>query len=120
MEIKDIIEQGKLEKALERSKKKQDDFTRKEFLKDCYKFWKEYKKVEHPFTWWCYFVTFEYLFFGKVNFFRWIRFYAPKTYVEGSWFENKWQYEWVIFCNDYRFKRKNQPSQRYVWLNYFD
>ena len=52
MEIKDIVEQQKLEKSLERSKKKQDDFTRKEFLKDCYKFWKEYKKVEHPYTWW--------------------------------------------------------------------
>ena len=52
MEIKDIVEQQKLKQALERSKKKQDDFTRKEFLKDCYKFWKEYKKVEHPYTWW--------------------------------------------------------------------
>lgn len=119
MEIKDIVEQQKLEKALGRSKEKQDNFTRKEFLKDCYKFWKEYKKVEHPYTWWCYFVTFEYLFFGKVNFFRWIRFDAPKTYVEGSWFENKWQHEWVFTCDDYRFKRKNQPSQRFIWLDYF-
>lgn len=120
MEIKDIVEQQKLEKALERSKKKQDDFTRKEFLKDCYKFWKEYKKVEHPYTWWLYFLSIDHMLWGKVNFFRWIRFDAPKTYIDDSWFENKWQYEWVISCYDYHFKRKNQPSQRYVWLNYFD
>ena len=120
MEIKDIIEQQKIEKALERSKKKQDDFTRKEFLKDCYKFWKEYKKVEHPYTWWTVFLSLDYLIFGKVEFFRWIRFNAPETYIEDSWFGKKWEYQWSTTYLDYQVKRKDQPSQRYVWLNYFD
>ena len=85
MEIKDIIEQQKLEKALERSKKKQDDFTRKEFLNDCYKFWKEYKKVEHHYTWWLGWFSLDYILFGRWENFRKVRFTLPEDYVENSW-----------------------------------
>ena len=52
MEIKDIVEQGKHKRTLVKIKKREDAITRKQFLKDCYKFWKEYKKVESPYFWW--------------------------------------------------------------------
>ena len=115
MEIKDIVEQQKLEKALERSKKKQDDFTRKEFLKDCYKFWKEYKKVEHPYTWWLGWFS----LWNMIDTFYldWYRLESPKAYKQNSWFENKWK---VIDDEmfDVRVYRKADPKERSIYFHY--
>lgn len=117
MEIKDIVKQEKQKEAVLRMKKKQEKYTRKAFLKDCYKFWKEYKTVEKPYTWWFVFFTFDYLIFGKAEFFRLIRFDLPKEYSEFGWFNDKWEYEYVA-CIGYKFKRKNQPNQPYTWIKY--
>ena len=38
MEIKDIVEQEKHKRTLAKIKKREDDITRKQFLKDCFKF----------------------------------------------------------------------------------
>ena len=116
MEIRDIIEQQKLEKALERSKKKQDDFTRKAFLKDCYKFWKEYKKVEKPYTWWCYFFTFDYIFSDGRYFSNWCITKAPDEYTKGSWFYNRWEIMIVLPFGEVGIKLKSQPNQDWVYL----
>lgn len=122
MEIKDIVEQEKHKCSLAKIKQREEKLTRKQFLKDCYKFWKEYKKVESPYFWWCYFLTFEYFIFGKVNFFRWIRFDAPRVYIEGSWFENKWEYKYDLSRSDYRIimKKQNKAGQTFIWLKYYD
>ena len=117
MEIKDIIEQQKLEKALERSKKKQDDFTRKEFLNDCYKFWKEYKKVEHHYTWWLGWFSLDYILFGRWENFRKVRFTLPEDYVENSWFSTKWECKWVLGVG-YKFRRKADPNGTFYWYRY--
>lgn len=117
MEIKDIVEQHKLEKALERGKKKQDDFTRKEFLKDCYKFWKEYKKVEHPYTWWLTFLKIQYWFDPEWFYHRQLNFHLPSAYVEYSWFSDKWDFQYVR-CHGYMFKRKSDVSGKYLWYRY--
>lgn len=117
MEIKDIVEQQKLKKALERSKKKQDDFTRKEFLKDCYKFWKEYKKVEHPYTWWLGWFSLDYILFGRWENFRKVRFNLPEDYVENSWFSTKWECKWVLGVG-YKFRRKADPNGTFYWYRY--
>ena len=119
MEIKDIVEQQKLEKALERSKKKQDDFTRKEFLKDCYKFWKEYKKVEHTYTWWSEQLTRWFkvsnILCPKMYYLWWLDYESPLGYYKDSWFYKKWKVS-RIQPTRYLVKRKVDPTTEGVLI----
>lgn len=111
MEIKDIVEQEKHKRTLAKIKKREETVTRKQFLKDCYKFWKEYKKVESPYFWWldilllpvdpCYLI--------------WIHCDAPKGYLENSWFSSKWEYSWDAE-KGYKFRRKSDPSNTFYWF----
>ena len=86
MEIKDIVEQEKHKRTLAKIMKREDALTRKQFLKDCYKFWKEYKKVESPYFWWLDIL----LLPLDPRYLIWIHCDAPKNYVENSWLREKW------------------------------
>ena len=102
MEIKDIVEQEKHKRTLAKIKKREDALTRKQFLKDCYKFWKEYKKVESPYFWWLDWFSIWNL--GETYYLDWYRLAAPKSYKNNSWFEKKWVTTDTDFCcvNVYR------------------
>ena len=110
MEIKDIVEQEKHKRSLTKIKQREEKLTRKQFLKDCYKFWKEYKKVESPYFWWlgwfdwfCIFTDYKYL--------RWIHYEAPISYLKDSWFERKWKVEWKF--GKFKINRKADPNSNY-------
>lgn len=117
MEIKDIVEQEKHKRTLAKIKKREGDITRKQFLKDCYKFWKEYKKVESPYFWWLSWFSIEYVFFGSWENLRKVRFELPQDYVENSWFSRKWETVWIIGVG-YKFRRKSDPSNTFYWYTY--
>ena len=117
MEIKDIVEQEKHNRTLAKIKKREDAVTRKQFLKDCYKFWKEYKKVESPYFWWLGCFSVDYMFFGSWEYFRKVRWELPKDYVDNSWFSKKWETEWIIGTG-YKFRRKSDPSNTFYWYTY--
>jgi len=91
LEIKDIVEQEKHKRTLTKIRKREDAITRKQFLKDCYKFWKEYKKVESPYFWWIYIFYDEKVVLGDIRYFYWACSEAPKNYVENSWWKKKWK-----------------------------
>lgn len=113
MEIKDIVEQEKHKCTLAKIKKREDDITRKQFLKDCYKFWKEYKKVESPYFWWLDIL----LLPVDPRYLIWIHCEAPKNYVENSWFSNKWECTWSGE-QGYKFRRKADPNNTFYWYTY--
>lgn len=114
MEIKDIVKQEKQKEAVLRMKKKQENYTRKAFLKDCYKFWKEYKTVEKPYTWWCCFFSFDYIFSDGMYFFLWYLHYAPEDYKKDNWLNSKWDIEKT--AGSRAIKLKLQPNQDWVYL----
>lgn len=110
MEIKDIVEQEKHKHSLAKIKQREEKLTRKQFLKDCYKFWKEYKKVESPYFWWL--GWFDWFFiFTDVKYVWWICYDAPVSYLKDSWFER----EWKIERKSVKFKitRKSDPNSNY-------
>lgn len=111
VEIKDIVEQEKHKRTLAKIKKREEAVTRKRFLKDCYKFWKEYKKVESPYFWWLDIL----LLPLDTHYLSWIRCDAPKNYVENSWFSKKWETKWIIGVG-YNFRRKSDPSNTFYWV----
>ena len=112
--IKDIVEQEKQKRSLAKIKQREEKLTRKQFLKDCYKFWKEYKKVESPYFWWLEYLTVDFILFGKWEHFRKVRFNLPEQYLNDSWFSKKWETEWVLGVG-YKFKRKSYPSDTFYW-----
>ena len=117
MEIKDIVEQEKHKHTLAKIKKREDALTRKQFLKDCKKFWKEYKKVESPYFLWLTLLKIHYWFDPEWFYHRQINFHLPSTYVEGSWFYDKWDFQYIRF-NGYVFKRKSDVSGKYLWYRH--
>ena len=110
MEIKDIVEQEKHKRTLAKIKKREDALTRKQFLKDCYKFWKEYKKVESPYFWWLGIL----LLPVDKRYIIWIHLYAPKNYVENNWFYKKWEIVRIIGIG-YKFRRKTDQNNTFYW-----
>ena len=122
MEIKDIVEQEKHNRTLAKIKKREQALTRKQFLKDCKKFWKEYKKVESPYFWWLEYFT---RWSKVVNvlcpplyYLWWIDFESPLEYYNGSWFFNKWSAE-QIESTKYLIKRKSEPNSEGVLIKYY-
>lgn len=110
MEIKDIVEQEKHKRTLAKIKKREDTITRKQFLKDCYKFWKEYKKVESPYFWWlgvlsspCYLI--------------WLELDAPKEYYNSCELHKKWDIDWCSTHLTHRIKRKTNPNDTWIYLD---
>ena len=118
MEIKEIVEQEKHKRTLAKIKKREEALTRKQFLKDCHKFWKEYKKVESPYFWWLEYLTIYFILFGKWEHFRKVRFNLPEQYLNDSWFSKKWETEWILGVG-YKFKRKSDPSDTFYWYRYY-
>ena len=117
MEIKDIVEQEKHKRTLAKIKKREDALTRKQFLKDCYKFWKEYKKVESPCFWWLGWFRTDYIFFEYWENFRKVRWELPIDYIDNSWFSKKWETKCIIGAG-YKFRRKSDPSNTFYWYTY--
>ena len=117
MEIKNIVEQEKYKRTLAKIKKREDDITRKQFLKDCKKFWKEYKKVESPYFWWL-----DLLFndgivlsilLGKKRFVYLVEI-LPKDYLENSWLREKWKVQ--IQNRELGIIRNADPHKRFIPL----
>ena len=115
MEIKDIVEQEKHKRTLVKIKKREDALTRKQFLKDCKKCWKEYKKVESPYFWWLDLLFSYDIVLGKKKFFFWVKLGLPKDYLENSWFSKKWETKWIIGAG-YRFRRKTDPNNTFIGI----
>ena len=122
VEIKDIVEQEKHKLTLAKIKKREDAITRKQFLKDCYKFWKEYKKVESPYFWWLSYFTRWYkvvnVLCPPLYYLWWIDFESPLEYYNDSWFFNKWSAE-QIESTKYLIKRKSEPNSEGVLIKYY-
>ena len=122
MEIKDIVEQEKHKRTLAKIKKREGDITRKQFLKDCYKFWKEYKKVESPYFWWLSYSTRWYkvvnVLCPPLYYLWWIDFESPLEYYNDSWFYNKWETT-QIESTKYLVKRRSEPNSEGVLIKYY-
>lgn len=122
MEIKDIVEQEKYKRTLAKIKKREEVVTRKQFLKDCYKFWKEYKKVEIPYFWWLSYLTRWFKFVNvlcpPLYYLWWIDFESPLEYYNDSWFFNKWKVE-QIESTKYLIKRKSEPNSEGILIKYY-
>ena len=116
MEIKEIVEQEQHKRTLAKIKKREDAVTRKQFLKDCYKFWKEYKKVESPYFWWLGWFSIWNLF-SETYYLDWYRLDAPKSYKDNIWFEKKWVIEDYDFCC-VNVHRKADPNLNRVYFYY--
>ena len=110
MEIKDIVEQEKHKRTLAKIREREHTLTRKQFLKDCYKCWKEYKKVESPYFWWLFIL----LLPVDKRYIIWIHRYAPKNYVENNWFYKKWEIVRIIGIG-YKFRRQTDPNNTFYW-----
>ena len=113
MEIKDIVEQEKHKLTLAKIKKREDAITRKQFLKDCYKFWKEYKKVENPYFWW---LEKDWLLV-KTHYLFWLRHDAPKAYYHNCELHKKWDIDWCSTHFTHKIKRKTNPNDTWVYLD---
>lgn len=114
MDIKDIVDQEKQRALQAKVKSNQDKHIRKIFLKDCYKMWKDYKQVENPYTWWLgIFSVWHFLLGG--NYFVYEAHKLPSTYLEGSWFEKKWDvYDDEL--GQIMIKHRTNPNNEYVYL----
>lgn len=115
MNIKDILDQEKQRDLKAKVKSKQEKHIRKLFFKDCYKMWKEYMKVEKPYTWWLYLITLDNLITSH-SFLFWIKHDAPSSYVEGSWFDKKWSVLWCLESCNHKIKLKTNPNNDYIYL----
>ena len=122
MEIKDVVEQEKHKRTLAKIKKREDAITRKQFLKDCYKFWKEYKKVESPYFWWVSYFTrwskIVNILCPPLYYVWWVDFYCPIEQYKGSWFNNKWETT-RIESTKYLVKRRSEPNSEGVLIKYY-
>ncbi len=114
MEIKDIVEREKHKRTLAKIKKREDTIARKQFLKDCYKFWKEYKKVESPYFWWLDLLFSYDIVLGKKKFFYWVKLELPKDYLENSWLREKWTI--LIQNRELGIIRNSDPHKRFIPL----
>lgn len=119
MEIKDIVEQEKHKRSLAKIKQREEKLTRKQFLKDCYKFWKEYKKVESPYFWWLsYFTRWSKLaniLCPKMYYLWWIDYDSPLDYYNNSWFSKKWNSQ-RIEPTRYLVKRRSEPNSEGILI----
>ena len=115
MEIKDIVEQEKYKRTLVKIKKREDALTRKQFLKDCYKMWKDYKKVESPYFWWLGHFHFDRLCVSQDWFYYWLRCVAPRDYIKLDWFNNKWEFS-IDWLGQTLIKHKSNPNDEWVYL----
>jgi len=113
MEIKDIVEQEKHKRTLAKIKKREDALTRKQFLKDCYKFWKEYKKVESPYFWW---LEKDWLVV-KTHYLWCLRHELPKEYYANCDLHKKWDIDWCSKHFEYKIKRKTNPNDTWIYLD---
>ena len=114
MEIKDIVEQEKYKRTLAKIKKREDAITRKQFLKDCKKFWKEYKKVESPYFWCLDLLFSDDIVLGKKKFFYWVELKLPKDYLENSWLREKWKVQ--IQNSELGIIRNSDPHKIFIPL----
>ena len=118
VEIKDIVEQEKHKRTLAKIKKREEAVTRKQFLKDCYKFWKEYKKVESPYFWWLGLLFSDGIVLsialGKKRFFYLVETKLPKNYLENSWLREKWKAQ--IQNSELGIIRNADPHKRFIPL----
>ena len=114
VEIKDIVEQEKHKRTLAKIKKREEAVTRKQFLKDCKKFWKEYKKVESPYFWWLDLLFSYDIVLGKKRFFYWVEIKLPKDYLENSWLREKWKVQ--IQNSELGIIRNSDPHKRFIPL----
>lgn len=114
MEIEDIINQEKQKELIRKSKQKQDKHLKKLFYKDCYKMWKDYKKVESPYFWWLGLITIAQMFDEKFYLY-WV-FGATEAYTKDSWFDSKWCYEWCGEGDKFKIKHKSNPNDEWVYL----
>lgn len=114
MNIKDIVDQEKQRALQAKVKSHQEEHIRKLFLKDCYKMWKDYKKVEKPYTWWLGIFSVwnllldGYYFLNEIN-------KLPSLYLEGSWFEKKWDV-YGDELGQIMIKHRTNPNNDYVYL----
>jgi hypothetical protein len=119
MNIKDIVDQEKQRALQVKVKNNQDKHIRKLFLKDCYKMWKDYKKVEKPYTWRLELFSLLKLV-SCVEYVYWVVDYAPQEYTKDSWFDKKWS---VVAISDlvvlptYKIKLKTNPNDDYIYLS---
>ena len=115
MNIKAIVDQEKQRELVRKSKLKQDKHIKKLFLKDCYKMWKDYKKVEKPYTWWLGIFSIWNILIGENNYFYEL-WNLPKEYLENSWFFNKWE---VVDdeLGQSMIKHKANPNNDYIYLD---
>ena len=116
MEIKDIVDQEKQRELARKSQLKQDKHIKTLFLKDCYKMWKDYKKVEKPYTWWLGILFGRYSLFGKFNY-AYSFWELPKSYLEDSWFNCKWDMEYCKLRDVFKIKHKTNPNNDYIYLD---
>lgn len=119
MNIQDIIDQEKQKELIKKSNLKQQKHLKKLFYKDCYKMWKDYKKVEKPYTWWLELFSLFNLI-SCLNYAYWVVLYAPKEYVTDSWFDKKWQIDkqdnFSKINPKLKIKHKTNPNNDYINL----
>ena len=115
MEIKDIVDQEKQRELARKSKQKQDKHLKKLFYKDCYKMWKDYKKVESPYFWWLGHFHFDRLCVSQDWFYYWLRCVAPRDYIKWDWFNNKWEFS-IDCLGQTLIKHKSNPNDEWVYL----
>lgn len=115
MSIQDIIGQEKQKELIRKSKQKQDKHLKKLFYKDCYKMWKDYKKVESPYFWWLTDIL-NYRPFLKDYYVYWIFLDAPKEYLKDSLIYTKWDFKFCIRKLTFKIKHKSNPNDEWVYL----
>lgn len=116
MNIQDIIDQEKQKELIRKSNLKQKKHLKKLFYKDCYKMWKDYKKVESPYFWWLGYFNLDIILLGSWGFYYWLRCVAPSNYIELGWFKNKWDFS-VGDLGQTLIKHKSNPNNEWICLN---
>lgn len=115
MNIQDIIDQEKQKELIRKSNLKQQKHLKKLFYKDCYKMWKDYKKVESPYFWWLGYFHIDVLLLGYEGFEYWLYCEAPRYYRKTTWFDKKWEYN-IDELGEMYIKHKSNPNDEWVYL----
>lgn len=115
MNIQDIIDQEKQKELIRKSNFKQQEHLKKLFYKDCYKMWKDYKKVESPYFWWLGHFNIWNILLGIENFHCWLFVDAPSAYLNTEWFDSKWEYN-IDELGEMYIKHKSNPNDEWVYL----
>lgn len=113
MNIKEIVDQEKQKELFKKSKHNQEKHLKKLFFKDCYKVWKDYKKVESPYFWW---LEKDWLFI-KTHYLFCLRHELPKEYYDNCDLHKKWDIDWCSWHYEYKIKRKTNPNDTWIYLD---